>query len=100
MMNPASDGTITAVAITDANNAYEVAIPDATKSIKIQTRDGTAFLVGLTEASVDGAGPPGPYWTVRTNGLFEADKLLWNDNHSLWVACGSASKVAEVICFH
>lgn len=87
------------ISMPSANTEYPAGgyeIPDGTVSIRAHTTDGTAFRLAFEKDKV--ATPDPPYYTIATNGEFR-ERGLSTRTLRLYVACGSTSKTAEVICW-
>ena len=82
------------VSMSVANRQYSLALPANTKSVEIQTTDGTAFRVSFDTGRV---GPIArrPYWSVAANTEWERDKLRLTDT-TLYFACSTAGRTAEI----
>ena len=66
------------------------------KGLRLQCRDGTAFRFAFEQGKVGGANPTEPYHTVLANSHVLIRNPDVQELH-LYVACGSADKVAEII---
>jgi len=86
----AYDYTIT---MTDANVEYSQELPDGVIALEMRCRDGTAFRHSFTTGKV--ATPTNPYNTVLANGEYKKEGLYLRQ-HTLYMACGSGSKVVEL----
>lgn len=84
------------VTMTSANTEYEIALPAGTKRLQVATADGTAFRLAFETGKV--ATPTAPYFTVPTNLMLDLEVYL-DQGETLYVGCGSASKVAQVIAW-
>jgi len=92
----------------DAQRLYVVTVPmgaiDAekhrilhdVKGLRLQCRDGTAFRFAFEQGKVGSANPAEPYHTVLANSHVLIKNLDVKELH-LYLACGGADKVAEVI---
>jgi len=66
------------------------------KGLRLQCRDGTAFRFAFEQGKVGSDTPAEPYHTVLANSHVLIKNLDVKELH-LYLACGSADKVAEVI---
>jgi len=82
------------VSMSVANRQYSLALPANTKSVEIQTTDGTAFRVSFDTGRV---GPVArrPYWSVPINTSWDRDKLDLT-GATIYFACSTANKTAEL----
>ena len=82
------------VSMPVANRQYSLALPANTKSVEIQTTDGTAFRVSFDTERV---GPVArrPYWSVATNTSWDRDKLDLT-GATLYFACSTAGVTMEL----
>ena len=92
----------------DAQRLYVVTVPMGAqdtekhrilhnvKGLRLQCRDGTAFRFAFEQGNVGTANPTEPYHTVLANGHVLIKNLDVEELH-LYLACGTADKVAEVI---
>ncbi len=82
------------VSMPVANRQYSLALPANTKSVEIQTTDGTAFRVSFDTGRV---GPIArrPYWSIPINTSWDRDKLNLT-GATLYFACSTAGRTAEV----
>lgn len=81
--------------ITDANTEYSLVLPDQVKAIEIQCRDATDIKTSFVQGAVDGATPDGPFQTIKGGARYVKEHLYLNQ-HTLYVAAGTGSKVVEV----
>lgn len=82
-----------AVEMTNADTEYNQVLPDYTGHIMIRCRDGTAMRYAFVTGKV--ASPTEPYLTILAN----KDRRIDNLNlvsKTLYVASGSAGKIAEI----
>lgn len=89
--------TILNVEMTSSNTEYSLAIPEGTKKLQVATADGTAFRVAFVTGKV--ASPTAPYFTIPANTMLDVTDVYFEAAATLYVACGSASKVAQVIAW-
>ena len=81
------------ITITTQDTEYSQVIPYAVKAIEIDTVDGTAVRTSFETGKV--ATPTPPYITVRANTTYRMIDLYLN-KPTLYVACASGTKVAQV----
>lgn len=84
------------IAMTNADTEYSQALPANTKKFTLQCR--TAFDIRFAFATGKVATPNEPYMTLKSGAVYFEDNLNLTSK-TLYVACGSASKSAEVICW-
>lgn len=86
--------TIYNVAMTLANTEYSQVLPDGTKTIEIRCQD-QGFVTRYSFETGKVATPTAPY---RTLGAGEVKTLegLYLNSTTIYVACGTASKVIEI----
>jgi len=83
------------IPLETADKEYEVYFPKGTQFFTLHTRDGTAIRLSHEEGKVNASDPP--YWTLKANTSWSEDRLYIIRNLRLYVACGTAAKVVEVI---
>jgi len=88
--------TLYNITLTIANTEYSQALPANTKKFTVQIRDGTSFRLAFVTGKV--ATPTEPYLSIGANSAY------WEDNIqpstlTLYLACGSADKTAEIVCW-
>ncbi len=93
----AQSPTILNVTMTSSNTEYSLTIPAGTKKLQLATADGTAFRVAFEANKV--ASPTAPYFTVPANTMLDLTDVYFDSAETLYVACGSASKVAQVLAW-
>ena len=84
--------------LTTANTEYKYVIPDGTVAFEIHTQDGTAWRFAFETGKIGSAAPSKPYYTVAANDALK-ERGLNTKNLTIYVACGSSSKVLEGICW-
>lgn len=87
--------TILNVTMTSSNTEYSVSIPEGTKKMQVSTADGTAFRLAFETGKV--ATPTAPYFTVPANLMLTCDDIYFDQGGTLYVGCGSAGKIAQVL---
>ena len=82
------------VSMPVANRQYRLALPTNTRSVEIQTTDGTALRVSFDARRV---GPVArrPYWSIPTNTSWSQDKLDLHDA-TIYFSCSTATQTAEI----
>lgn len=78
-----------------ADKEYEIYLPKGTQFFTLHVRDGTAIRLASQQGKVSGS--ENPYWTHKANTSWYEDRFLFLRNLRLYAACGSASKVVELI---
>lgn len=82
------------VRMVDADEEYEQALPANTRTIEIQTTDGTPFRLSM---EVDRVAPARrPYWSVPVNTSWSQDKLNLT-GATLFFASSTANKTIEIM---
>jgi len=84
--------------LTTANTEYKYIIPDGTVAFEMHTRDGTAWRFAFEKDKVGTSAPSPSYYTVAANDELK-ERGLHTKNLTIYVACGSSSKVLEIICW-
>lgn len=81
------------IAIASGDTEYSLALPSNVKALEIQCRDATDIRCSFTAGKV--AGSTSPYQTVKGGARYVKENLYLNQ-HTLYIAAGSGSKVVEV----
>ena len=81
--------------LVTADKEYEVYLPKGVKFFTLHVRDGTAIRMSHLQGRVSGSEEP--YFTLKANTSWDEQNVDVNRNIRWYVACGSASKVVEVI---
>lgn len=81
------------IAIASGNTEYSLEIDQQAKAIEIQCRDSTDIRCSFTSGKV--AGSTAPFQTIKGGARYVKEHLYLNQ-HTLYVAAGSGSKVVEV----
>ena len=80
------------------NRSELVLLPQFTKRIQVQCRDATAILMAHRKEAVDTATPTN-YFTIKASTVWKEKVDVGNSKEvGVYLSCGSASKVAEIIC--
>jgi hypothetical protein len=87
--------TVYNVTLTDNSTEYSQLLPDGTRELYFQCRDGTAFRYAFVTGKV--AGSTEPYMTCLSNG--SANYTALTDNLTLYLAGETSGKVIEIICW-
>lgn len=95
-VNKATTPVIYNVTMTNLDTEYSQALPANVKKYTIQTRDGTAFRMAFEAGKV--AAPTEPYFSIETDGFHHEDSIE-PASLTLYFACGSAGKVAEILAW-
>lgn len=94
LVRQATTPTVYNIAMTNADTEYSQALPANTKKLTLQCQ--TAFDVRFAFATGKVATPTAPYLTCKSGQNYFEDNLLLN-SQTIYVACPSAGKVAELI---
>lgn len=89
---------VDALSMASANTEYSWAVPENVVGLSIQCRDATDIRVAFTSGKV--AGSTDPYITIKAGTaltLPEKTLLKTGLTPTIYMATGSASKVAEII---
>jgi hypothetical protein len=95
LVKTATTPAIYNVTMTSADTEYTQALPANTKKFLVQCRDGTAFRLAFETGKV--ATPTEPYLTVATDAVYYEDEVL--SSATVYVGCGSAGKVVEILAW-
>jgi len=88
--------SVKAIALTAADTEYPHKLPMGCKRFQLQCQDATALRVTFERGII--ATPSSPnYWTVKANAVFKCDGLDIDQDVWIFIACDSASKVAEIV---
>jgi len=82
------------VDIGSSNTEYPFVIPAEATAIEFQCRDATEIRHSFTAGLV--AGSAGAYQTLKANGVYKKDHLLFLSDRTIYFAAGSGSKKVEV----
>ena len=82
--------------LTSVDTEYSQALPDHTKKLTFQCR--TAFDVRFAFETGKVATPTAPYGTIKANGAYD-EKDLDLVSKTLYLGCGSAGKVVEIVVY-
>ena len=93
---PATTSTIYNITMTTADTEYSQALPANTKAITIQCQADYAVRFAFETGKV--ATPTTPYGTVKA-GMVYYEVGLNLASTTIYVACGTAGQVAEIICW-
>lgn len=88
--------TIYNITLTSANTEYPQALPDHTKKLTFQCRTANDIRFAFVAGKV--ATPTAPYGTIKSDGAYD-EKDLDLVSKTLYLACGSAGKVVEIVCY-
>lgn len=91
-----STPTIYNITMTNANTEYSQALPAGTKKFTWQCR--TAFDVRFAFVTGKVATPTAPYMTLKSGAIYYEDGTNLT-SITLYLACGTAGKVVELICY-
>lgn len=81
-----------------ANKEEMFRVPDYTTNIHIESRNGNIMKMGFIDGSVDGVNPPGPYKTIKTNGLyFETGVKM--EGGFIYLSSPASAEVAEIVIY-
>ena len=92
----AKEPTIYNKTLTLANTEYSQVLPDHTKKLTFQCR--TAFDIRFAFVTGKVATPTAPYMTIKANGAYD-EKDLDLVGKTLYLACGNAAKVVEILVY-
>jgi hypothetical protein len=81
------------ITVTTQDTEYPLVLPATTKAIEIQCRDTTDIRCSFTTGKV--AGSTSPFQTIKGGARYVKEHLYLNQ-HTLYVAAGTGSKVVEV----
>jgi len=81
------------IAVSSQDTEYSLPIPAKAKAIEIQCRDSTDIRCSFTSGKV--ATSVSPFQTIKGGARYVKEHLYLNQ-HTLYVAAGSGSKVVEV----
>ena len=92
----ASEPSIVIIEMPTANKEEELRIPSWCKKFMLQMRDGTTFKIATVKNGTKSINAN--YFTVRTDGVVWWDGLnVVNPKEAVfYIACGGATKVAEI----
>lgn len=85
------------VTMTSADTEYSQLLPDGTRIIELKCQDGTAVRWAWITGKV--ATPTAPFHTLLANDTKRLENVFLVGK-TIYFACGSASKVAEVEVFY
>jgi hypothetical protein len=85
------------VEMPKANAEYSQRLPKDTRKFTLQCRDGTAFRFAFESGHV--AQSQDPFYSVLANGSYTVDNILVLPREEIFVACSSAGKIIELICW-
>jgi len=83
--------------MTNADTEYSQALPAEIKALEFRCRDGTEMRFAFVTGKV--ATPTAPYATLPANADYWKELPGIGTQMTLYVACASAGKVAEVIAW-
>ncbi len=89
--------TILNVTMTTQDTEYSIELPEGVKKLQVASADGTAFRIAFETGKV--ASPTAPYFRIPTDTMLDVKDIYFEDVRTLYVACGSGSKVAQVIAW-
>ena len=94
-MPPATKPSIANIEMPSADTEYLHMLPKGCKKFLLHCRDGTAFRLAFKRGKV--ATPTQPYFTMKANTSYSEDNLDVEEDTWLYLACGTASKVIEIV---
>ena len=86
--------TVYNISMTNANTEYSQSLPTGTKKFTLQCRGNYDIRFAFTSGKV--ATPTAPYATIKAGMNYYEDNLNLS-NKTIYVACGTAGQVAELI---
>lgn len=85
------------VTMTLADTQYSQVLPAGLKRVQLRCIDGTAMRYAYATGTV--AAPTAPYHVLPANGVYWDELDGQATQLTLYVACGSAGKVAEILAW-
>ena len=84
------------IELTTQDKEYSWQLPKNLKKFTLHVRDGTAIRLAMVADKV--AGSNSPYFTLKANTAWSEDHLdIQSDDVFLYMACGSAGKIVEIL---
>jgi len=88
--------SIVNIEMPTADKEYSWQLPKGLKWFTLHTADGTALRIATSSGKV--AGSQRPYWTLKLDTSWSEENLdIQGEDDFFYFACGSASKVVEII---